>query len=308
MFPGVSSHFPDLRKLEITVGHNVGQFVHANPVVGELMLINATIYTTFRASPHMRAMTLSGLTLFPRFSVWSDWAVAALWSLTSLELNFGYPSDPAILRQIRSWTWDKTFPGPSSMRPLPERAHIFSQWRLYHLVLSASKEEPAYHAFERMHEVSFPNLIKLRIKNMVFRHPDPPLPPTAPGALEAFVTRHPNLRTLVLDDCMLQKDDAGGVYRHWAALCRSLSQALTCLIHLSVHRHDMHAAAGTHDGAGALECPCWEFPIGYASAPRGVFERSVFYDPATALRDMEALLALEKAIWDRVEALYSRKT
>ena len=296
MFPGVSPLFPGLETFALEIGPNVGQFVHADPVVGELMLLNATIHTAPPA--RLRALVLAGLTLWPAFSAWSDPTAATLQALASLELHFGFQADQGIVHRMRAW--DRAFTGPSSIGPPREPARELGQWSLTHLVLSTSKEGRRYSAFPGMHDASFPNLVSLRISHMVFRHPDPPVPPTAPGTLEAFITRHPTLRTLVLDDCMLQKDNVGGAYRPWAALCRALSQILTSLVHLSVYRHDVHAAAGMHDGAGVLVCLCGDFPIGYASAPRGVFERSeIFYDPATAVRDMEALEALKDRVRDR---------
>ncbi|KAF7984613.1 hypothetical protein HWV62_12821 [Athelia sp. TMB] len=286
-----SSHFPRLETLTLEIGPTVGRSVHANLVVGELMLVNASVHTA-----RLRDMRLTGLTIWPTFSVWSDATAAALQALKSLTLHFGFRANAEIVHQMR--VWDGAFTDASTIGPA-RAPRVLGQWRLTHLVLSASNEGPAYSPCRGMHDASFPNLVSLRISWMVFRHPDPPLPPTAPGALEAFIVRHPNLRALAIHDCRLQKDDAGGAFRSWATMCRALSRVLTSLVCLSTFRYDEHAAAGMHDGAGALVCPCWEFPIGYASVSHGMFERSVFYDPTTAVQDMEALEVLQQVVRHR---------
>ena len=290
MFPGVSSHFPVLQKLDIDlVGRTVGRGVHSNPFVGEIMLIDSSICTAPPA--RLRAMTLSGLTLFPRFSVWSDPTAATLRSLTALELRFGVQSDPETIRQIRSW--DKSSYGRSLIGPRPTPARSLGQWRLTHLVLSATKEVPAYHAFQRLHEASFPNLVSLRIKTMVFRYPDPPSPPTAPGALEDFIMRHATLRTLALDDCAVQADWNRSSHRSWAALCGRMAQGLPHLVDLSLHI--------APDLDWTLRAA---FTSGYChGAPGDRFERNSVHDLEVAWRDIEAVQSLERAVRDRAEAL-----
>ncbi|KAF7984612.1 hypothetical protein HWV62_12819 [Athelia sp. TMB] len=291
MFLGVASHFPALQTLDIRVGRNVGQFVHANPVVGELMLVNATLHTTPPA--RLRALKLSGLTLFPHFAVWSEATAATLQALMSLELNFGLQTDPEIMDRMQ--VWDGAFAGPSSIVPLLQPWRRSGQWSLTHMILSASKECPAYHAFQSMHNTMFPNLVSLRIKHMVFRFPDPPTLPTEPGTLEEFIMRHTTLQALALDDCMLQTDSDANPrpYRSWAALCSQFSRALPHLVALSIYRHDFYPRP--HDFI------CRRFPLGYASALGDVFDRSVFCDPAAAGRDVEALQVLEQEVRSRAE-------
>lgn len=46
MLLGASSHFPRLETLTLEIGPTVGRSVHANLVVGELMLVNASVHTS----------------------------------------------------------------------------------------------------------------------------------------------------------------------------------------------------------------------------------------------------------------------
>ncbi|KZP26908.1 hypothetical protein FIBSPDRAFT_1002366 [Athelia psychrophila] len=289
-----------LRKVEIQLGFNACQVMHPNNIVGELIVINSFLNTP-PPSP-LEALTLFGLAVFPRFSIWSDSTATTLRSLTTLELNFHTVRDPDIISLFDRCIKGRGFAGPAQLVPLPARKA--GNWKLTHLTMRVTQEAAFYRPCD-LAETTFPNLVSLRIHKMVFRFPPDPTSPLHPGALEDFVARHARLRTLVLDDCAVQMSRNLQPHRTWAALCSRLAEALVDLVELSIYMH--YPFAGQRDGRGEATQDPAEWPLGYAKVQLGwfgsdMFERSSFYSPAAVARDRAAVRALEQAVQDRAEA------
>lgn len=107
------SRFSALRKLKIKMGRNACRpGMHSNNIMGEIIVINKSIHTRFPS--HLDTLTLSGLTLFPCLSVWSDSTATTLKSLRTLELNFVFEGDERVMIQYLQLIDSKGFTGPKS--------------------------------------------------------------------------------------------------------------------------------------------------------------------------------------------------